>query len=283
MTLLGDAAMAVRREVQPRESTYGLENAWRDARARLGAIERWLDPATIRQLNARGVGPGWRCLEVGAGGGSIASWLCERVGPSGQVIAVDIDTRFLTDIDAPNLQVREQDIAEVELPQRSFDLVHLRLVLLHLAEEKRAEALRRMVAALKPGGWLIAAEMDIVSVYPDPTCDATAGSTFLRLADAHSDALRQKSFDPAYGRRLLGDLAAQGLIDLDAEGHAYMCRGGSAGATAWRLTFEQLREPMIASGAVTEADVAAGIEFVTNPHSRLLSQIVMAAWGRTPE
>ncbi|MGH2597836.1 MAG: class I SAM-dependent methyltransferase, partial [Dehalococcoidia bacterium] len=174
--------------MQHRESTYGLENAWRDARARLGAIEEWLDPATIRQLDALGVGSGWRCLEVGAGGGSIASWLCTRVGPSGHVVAVDIDTRFLADIDAPNLEVREQDIVDLELPERSVDLVHMRLVLLHLTEQRRAEALRRLVAALKPGGWLLAEEMDFVSAAADPTYDAAATTLFHRLATAHVEA-----------------------------------------------------------------------------------------------
>ena len=53
-------------------SSYAFENAWQRARQRLNAIEAWLDPDTIRHLTARGVGPGWHCLEVGAGGESIA-------------------------------------------------------------------------------------------------------------------------------------------------------------------------------------------------------------------
>ena len=59
---------------------------------------------------ARGVGPGWRCLEVGAGAGSIAGWLADRVGPSGQVIATDLDTRFLEQQARPNLEVRRHDV-----------------------------------------------------------------------------------------------------------------------------------------------------------------------------
>ena len=54
-------------------------------RERLAAIEAIADPFTIECLEKIGVGEGWRCLEIGAGGGSIAEWLCGRVGPSGRV------------------------------------------------------------------------------------------------------------------------------------------------------------------------------------------------------
>ncbi|WP_336500822.1 hypothetical protein [Candidatus Frankia alpina] len=48
-------------------------------RARLVAMASVCDPTTIRILDERGVSAGWRCLEVGAGGGSIAAWLADRV------------------------------------------------------------------------------------------------------------------------------------------------------------------------------------------------------------
>jgi hypothetical protein len=83
------------------KADYGLDNAWRDARARLSSTEERLDPGTIGHLRARGVGAGWRCLEVG-GGGSIARWLCAQVDPGGEVLATDLDTRFLEALEKPN-------------------------------------------------------------------------------------------------------------------------------------------------------------------------------------
>jgi hypothetical protein len=59
-------------------------------RARLRNLEAWLDPITVEHLEATGIAAGWRCLEVGAGGGSIARWLSERVAPSGSLVATDI-------------------------------------------------------------------------------------------------------------------------------------------------------------------------------------------------
>lgn len=61
------------------------------------------DAGTIRRLRSLGVASGWRCLEVGAGGGSIVAYLCREVGPQGSVTAIDIDTRFVDEIDAANL------------------------------------------------------------------------------------------------------------------------------------------------------------------------------------
>lgn len=127
---------------------YGLDNAWHNALARLRSLEDWLDPGTIRHLRARGVGAGWRCLEVGAGAGSIARWLSGTVGSGGEVLATDIDTRFLTGLSESNLRVRCHDITADGLPAASFDLVHCRLVLAHLPGR---EAVLRKLAAALPG------------------------------------------------------------------------------------------------------------------------------------
>jgi 2-polyprenyl-3-methyl-5-hydroxy-6-metoxy-1,4-benzoquinol methylase len=87
-------------------STYAFDNAWQQARERLALLEACLDPATVRRLTALGVGEGWTCLDVGAGGGSIAQWLCTQVGASGHVLATDVDPRFLAALGEPNLQIR---------------------------------------------------------------------------------------------------------------------------------------------------------------------------------
>src|SRR5215471_10082473 len=128
------------------QSTYVYDNAWTRARERLAEVEAGRDPATIQSLEGLGVSAGWHCLEVGAGGGTITDWLCKRVGGSGRVVALDIDTRFVEQLQHPNLEVRGQDIAEVGVVEAdSFDLVHARMVLEHVPA--RDAALRNMVAA----------------------------------------------------------------------------------------------------------------------------------------
>jgi tRNA A58 N-methylase Trm61 len=86
---------------------------------RLALLERARDPGTIRRLEALGVTSGWRCLEMGAGRGSITRWLAERAGPTGSVVAADIDTRFLTDMPG-NVSVQQLDIRSDELDAGAY-------------------------------------------------------------------------------------------------------------------------------------------------------------------
>ena len=74
---------------------YAFDHNWKEERDRLASIERMLDPITVHRLESIGIKDGWRCLEVGAGGGSIAEWLCDKVGPHGSVVATDLQTKFL--------------------------------------------------------------------------------------------------------------------------------------------------------------------------------------------
>ena len=119
-------------------TTYAFDNARAVQRERLAALAEVLDPGTVRHLEAIGVGPGWRCLEVGAGGGSIAAWLSERVGDDGAVVATDLDTTVLRELSRPNLEIRVHDVLEDDLPEGAFDVVHLRLLLAWLSEPQRA-------------------------------------------------------------------------------------------------------------------------------------------------
>ena len=92
-------------------------------RKRLRLLEQFEDPRSQRYLAALGIQRGWRCLEVGAGSGSIARWMAEQVGPQGQVVATDINLRFLTELTLPNVEVRQHDIRTDSLEPDTYDLV----------------------------------------------------------------------------------------------------------------------------------------------------------------
>jgi ubiquinone/menaquinone biosynthesis C-methylase UbiE len=135
----------------PMADKYLFDNAAeKEAFARMMALSALHDAASRRHIEERGIAPGWNCLEIGAGEGSIAR---ERVGPSGQVLATDIDPRFiLNDLNSipENMEVRLHDITIDPLPENAFDLIHARLVLIWLQE--RLAVLDRLVRALRPGG-----------------------------------------------------------------------------------------------------------------------------------
>ena len=108
---------------------YAFDQGFAQERERLSAMESLWDPGSQALLDELGVGPGWRCLEVGAGGGSLMRWMA---GPRRHVTAIDIDTRFIEQFASDAIEVRRVDLRTDELPQSEFDLVHARLVLEHL-------------------------------------------------------------------------------------------------------------------------------------------------------
>ena len=132
------------------EDYFATETGTEEQLRMIGMEQVW-DNITRRRIRALGIQPGWRCLEVGAGSGSIARWLQDEVGPQVNVVAADLDTRFLQD---QEFEILELDIRNPEgLPAESFDLVHARAVLTHIPDP--LGALRNMAAAVRPGGWLL--------------------------------------------------------------------------------------------------------------------------------
>src|SRR5205085_6144894 len=123
------------------------DNRKAEAGDRFEALAAVYDPMTAGHFDLLGVGPGWRCLEVGAGGGSVVRHLAERVGPTGRVLATDIEPRFLEPLAGlDNVDVARHDIVVDPLPEAQFDLIHARLVLIHVPE--RLAVLHRLAAAL---------------------------------------------------------------------------------------------------------------------------------------
>jgi SAM-dependent methyltransferase len=266
-------------EVTTHEGTYAFDNALRVQLQRLRALQLVLDEGTIDVLEARGVEAGWHCLEVGAGGGSIAGWLCERVGPGGVVVATDINTVFLERQAYSNLEVRVHDVRRDELPIGQFDLIHCRLLLAWL--EKPQDAMKRLVAALKPGGWLVVEEMDFESLCWGPGLDEHERDLFARLVDVHNAVLIERhAFDPFYGRRVAYDMANASLVDVGAAGRVSVWQADQPGGLVWQLTLAQLREGMIETGRMTSEEIDAAITLCNGPRLSLLSPVTMAAWGR---
>ena len=260
---------------------YPFENARAVQSERLRVLAALLDDGTFRLLERLGVQPGWQCLEVGAGGGSVAAWLCDRTVPGGSVLATDLDTTVLRRLKRPNLEVRVHDWLTDELPERQFDLVHARLLLAWLAAPE--EGLRKMFATLKPGGWLLIEEMDFHSIAPDAGLDPPMRALFGRVIDAHNAVLaEQHAFDPFCGRGLYRALSSVGFAQVQCEGRLSIWRGGQLGGTVWRLTLLQLREQLIGDGRVTAAEVDTVIDLCGDPRLAFMSQATIAAWGHRP-
>lgn len=259
---------------------YLLENAWHEQRQRLAGLEAWFDPGTIRHLEALGVGRGWRCLEVGGGGGSIAEWLCRNVGAEGHVVVIDLDTRFLDVLTEPNLTVVRGNILTDVVPGGPFDLVHARFVVEHLSE--RMAVLRRMAGMLRPGGWLLIEETDSASWLPAPTAAEEAAALFRAWTAAYVRLLAAAGADAFAGRRAYGEFGEIGLVEVDAEGRVFMVRGGTPTAEVWRLTAEQVRDRMVEAGLMSAHEMEQVIALLADPAFVWMEGMVIATWGRRP-
>jgi SAM-dependent methyltransferase len=278
VTESGPSARAA--EAHELERGYRLAARGREAAEdeRLSLLEQLYDPTSRRRRSL--VQPGWRCLEIGAGRGSMAVWLAEQVGPTGQVVATDIDTRYLQRLDVPNLEALEHNILEDSLDvlgPGSFDLVCSRLMLFHLVGTQEL-AIRQMVECLRPGGWLIDEDADWGTAAPvdpaHPRYDA------YRAAWQDGDWWTARGYDKAFGQKLPPLFERCGLREIRHEAATEVVRGGSPWARWWTVTLEVMNE---LGGGVTESDrreletIAAAL---ADPTVWLMKELLHACWGR---
>jgi SAM-dependent methyltransferase len=243
-------------------------------RARLNLLEQACDPYTAGQFDAIGVSEGWRCLDVGAGGGTATRLLAERVGESGSVLSVDLDTRLLEPIASDRVEVRRHDLLADELPEAAFDVVHARNLLMHLAG--RQDALRRLLAAVRPGGYLALLEPDFNVVTFSPPSSASA-----RAWSAFCDAAVQGGWDPGYGARLVRDVKALDLEELHADVVVSHSPGGGLRGRLFADTLTRFRDRMLALGAA-EDDLDAAQRVLRDPNVTFCSPAFTVAWARRP-
>lgn len=257
---------------------YLLANRQSEAGTRFAALATLFDPCSVRHLRGIGVGAGWRCWEVGAGGMSVPRWLAAQVGPTGEVTATDIDTSWLDRTDT--VRVLRHDVGTEDPPATGLDLVHARLVLTHIP--RRDAALASMVAALRPGGWLVVEEAD-PGLQPllCPDENGPAERLANRLRHGFRTLMAGREADLALGRTLPRLLREHGLVDVAAD--AYFPITAPACATLERATVEQIRDRLVGAGIATPAEIDQHLDNIaTGRLPDLATSPLVSAWGRTP-
>ena len=214
-------------------------------------------------------------LEVGAGGGSLARWLADAVGPDGSVLATDVDLQFVGDQPA-NVEVRRHDIARDPLPTDHFHLVHARAVLQHVAERERA--LVNMIAATRPGGWVVVEDVDWL-VFESQSLPEPFG-TLSRTTLARS--VTTYGYDGHWGRRMLGAMVDAGLESVDSRGKVVTMHGGTPSAEWYVLALERTAPALVEAGLLDGALVAEALAQARDPDFRVLGPLTISAWGRRP-
>ena len=116
----------------------------------LEQLAGWRD----RVLDGAQISPGDTVLDVGAGTGLLALGAVDRVGPDGDVIALDVSVDALEELrantKAPNLSYLVGRADVLPLTDESVDAIVTRSVLIYV--EDKAEAAREFHRVLRTGG-----------------------------------------------------------------------------------------------------------------------------------
>jgi SAM-dependent methyltransferase len=252
---------------------YVLDNTWENELDRLRSLESVWDPGTISRLTALEVGAGWRCLELGAGGGSITRWLCDQVGPTGVVTAVDLEPKFVEADPRDNLDIHRRDIVAQGVPGEGYDLIHTRFLLMHLPN--RNQLVADLVGRLRPGGTILLEECDFHPV-------ATADSALYREVWIEACAAgAETGGDWSFGRDLPTLLTAAGAVGVRALVEGTIFAGGDPMAQVTAMTWEQMAPRLLERGLSADR-LAAAIAELSDPTLWFPSCGTVAASGQRP-
>lgn len=255
------------------EHDYSLASDWGDEPERLRLLGEWRDPITLARLDALGLGVGWRCLEVGVGGGTTARAIADRVGTTGRLVAADVNADFLAELEGyPGIDIRHCDVRVDDFPAGSFDLIHTRLVLEHLADPRAV--MRRMVDWLAPGGWVFLEEPDTAAAVASPN------PLWVRHIEVY---LGDPYIDVNLGRKLPSEVAALGLVDLGMQLDTAAVQGGTDLARWHAMTLEACRQGLVTSGVVTDDELDDIVTMLDDPALLEPSFTFVGVWGRKPK
>lgn len=255
-----------------------MTNAKLETADRFTGLEAVFDPVTRGHLTRLGLASGARCLEVGAGSGSIARWMADQVGSTGRVLAVDLDPRWCRRDGHPQLEVQALDLVAQSLPPGPWDVIHERLVLQHIPE--RLDVLTRLVDALAPGGVILVEDFDTGEVR---TVDRAGPNheLILRVAQAFNRLLGTRGGVSDFAANALRTLRGHGLEGTGASGFVPIDHGGTGWAIVQAANARQVGDGLISQG-ISPGDIDRFLEVMADPDTIVGSSVLISAWGSRP-
>ncbi|MGI9623273.1 MAG: class I SAM-dependent methyltransferase [Acidimicrobiales bacterium] len=247
---------------------------------RLGLLTDMLDGFTREYCTQVGIAPGWRCLEVGAGSGTVASWMANQVGETGHVTATDIDISRLAHLPEAGIEVHQHDITSGTVEHGAFDLTHCRVVLIHVPDPK--EGLQNMLNATKPGGWLVVEDHDF-ALYRSATPDHPDAAAFDRASRDSWEALRERGVMHSYlGGEMLGLFDELAIEGTESTGRYQVIRGGDPQAQLIKMSHRAVAPLLIAAEVVDEETSAKILSLYDDPTFAFIPGLSTVTRGQRP-
>jgi len=257
-----------------RPNEYVLTKEWSGEQERLSLLEATADEFSISALGDAGFKPGSRCLEIGAGSGSIARWLAQETGDPALVTATDIDPRLLTPLGDDGIKVLEHNVLTDDFLPGSFDFIHTRTVLEHIAQ--REDVLDRIAPWLAPQGVLVVVDCASFPVFTSP-------NPIYRVAmQAWVDVLALTGTDYEWTRTFPEPLQRHGYRHVGARAMVPAMQGGTAMARFWSLSLETLRPRILEANLLPNEAIDEAQRLLADPDFWDLGPGFIAAWGRRP-
>lgn len=244
---------------QPTDQPYVLGTHGEELERLRFQHELWR-PLAEAAWDRAGLKTGERVLDLGAGPGFAALDLARRVGPTGQVLALEhspayvvAGQRLAVEAGLTHLELRQHDLLRDPLPREGFDLAWMRWVAMFLADLE--PLLTQLPLALRPGGRLVLHEYvqwDSFGLHPH-------GAAIHRFGQAVQRSFRQAGGDPDVNRRLPSLLAARGFHIDALEPLPVLGREGSL-AAQWMQRFVMVYAHQLqAQGLWSAADQAEAL------------------------
>jgi SAM-dependent methyltransferase len=244
-----------------------------------------LRPESEWLLNEIAIREGSRVADVGCGPIGILDLLSQRVGPTGQVVGIEREPRFVAMAEAEiakrglhNTSIVLGDALAPQLERGSFDFVHERLVLINMPIANQLHLVSEMATLARPGGIVATESWDRAShvCFPDhPSWDV--------LNSAYRDAVRATNGDGTTGRTLPSLLRSAGLFDIRVKVHVRAVENGDPRRTH-RLGILEVAKPKILglgrfSASEFDKHRNAVADHLNDPNTLLIDQLFVQAWG----
>jgi ubiquinone/menaquinone biosynthesis C-methylase UbiE len=243
---------------------------------------RW--PDTSAFLDHVGVRAGMSCLDLGCGSADVTFELARLVGPGGHVTGVDMDEVKLgfaresaTKQGIANVTFRVANVNDWH-EENAYDLAYSRFLLEHLS--RPVDLLKRMWAAVRPGGVIAVEDADFDGLFSEP---ANSGFEFYKRS--YPEVLARHGGDSTTGRKLYRYFLEAGIAGPSLRLVQRVDSTGEA-KTLSLSTLEATADAIVAEGLASRDEIDASIESLrafTDDRSTLVGDPrIFQVWAYRP-